>query len=163
MLLREGLDLSSTGALRRMASVHGLLHDDATTRGELIERLADRLLDPNYLAEQLDRLADDERATLMAARASGGELRGLLVERDHPGAGEALIERGLLFRIFAAAGPLRGEVFEAPQEVLALLPPPPAVDAPPAGEPPSRTPRERSSVQPVCARERACSRAERES
>jgi len=31
VLLREGLDLSSTGALRRMASVHGLLHDDALT------------------------------------------------------------------------------------------------------------------------------------
>jgi hypothetical protein len=135
VLLREGLDLSSTGALRRMASVHGLVHDDATTRGELIERLAERLLlDPTYLEDQLERLSDDERATLMAARASGGELRGLLVERDHPGAGEVLIERGFLFRIFAAAGPLRGEVFEAPQEILARLPEPPAADAPPAGD-----------------------------
>src|ERR1700682_1564125 len=146
MLLREGLDLSSTGALRRMASVHGLVHDAATTRGELIERLADRLLDPNYLGEQVAGLADDERATLVAARASGGELRGLLVERDHPGAGEALIERGLLFRLFAAAGPLRGEVFQAPAEVLALLPPPPAVDAPPATEAP---PLERRSSDPA--------------
>src|SRR3984893_6359552 len=115
-----------------MASVHGLVHDDAATRGELIERLAELLLDPPYLHEQLDQLSDDEQATLMAARASGGELRGLLIERDHPGAGEALLERGLLFRIFAAAGPLRGEVFEAPQEILARLPAPPAVDAPPA-------------------------------
>src|ERR1700686_5207665 len=130
MLLREGLDLSSTAALRRMASTHGLVYDDATTRGELIERLAERfLVEPTFLAEQLERLPEDERATLQAARASGGELRGLLVERDHPGAGEALIERGLLFRIFAAAGPLRGEVFEVPAEVLVLLPPPPALDA----------------------------------
>jgi len=144
--LREGLDLSSTGALRRMASAHGLLHDDATTRGELIDRLAERLLDPNYLQEQLAGLSDDERATLLAARASGGELRGLLVERDHPGSGEALIERGLLFRIFAAAGPLRGEVFEAPQELLAVLPPPPAVEAPPASE---GVPAERRASDPA--------------
>ncbi|MDQ6670341.1 MAG: hypothetical protein M3069_06250 [Chloroflexota bacterium] len=147
MLLREGLELSSTGALRRMASAHGLLHDDATTRGELIDRLTERLLvDPTYLQEQLDRLPDGERATLIAARASGGELRGLLVERDHPGAGEALIERGLLFRIFAAAGPLRGEVFEVPEEILARLPQPPAVDAPPAGEAP---PAERRASDPA--------------
>src|SRR5260370_21459876 len=111
MLLREGLALSSTAALRRMASTHGLIHDDATTRGELIERLAERFLgDPTFLADQLERLPEDERATLQAARVSGGELRGLLVERDHPGAGDALVERGLLFRIFAAAGPLPGEV-----------------------------------------------------
>jgi hypothetical protein len=147
VLLREGLDLSSTGALRRMASVHGLVHDDATTRGELIERLGARLvLDPTYLEEQLEQLSADERATLLAARASGGELRGLLVERDHPGAGEALIERGLLFRIFAAAGPLRGEVFQAPEEILALLPPPPLVDALPAGEAP---PAERRASDPA--------------
>src|SRR6202011_2741824 len=67
-------------------------------------------------------------------------------ERDHPGAGEALIERGLLFRIFAAAGPLRGEVFEVPQEILALLPAPPALDAPPATEAP---PAERRSSDPA--------------
>jgi len=146
VLLREGLDLSPTGALRRMASVHGLVHDDATTRGELIERLAERLvLDSTYLEDQLDRLSDDERETLLAARASGGELRGLLVERDHPGAGDALIERGFLFRVFAAAGPLRGEVFQAPEEILGRLPPPPALDAPPAGEAP---PAERRASDP---------------
>ncbi|MGI9146505.1 MAG: hypothetical protein ACR2IK_08190 [Chloroflexota bacterium] len=147
MLLREGLELSSTGALRRMASVHGLVLDEATTRGELIERVAERLLvDLTYLRDQIERMSDDERATLIAARASGGDLRGLLVERDHPGAGDALIERGLLFRIFAASGPLRGEVFEAPQEILALLPPPPTLDAPPAGEP---APAERRASDPA--------------
>src|SRR6266851_971934 len=36
----------------------------------------------------------------------------------------ALAERGWLFRVFAAAGPLRGEVFVVPDELLAVLPVP---------------------------------------
>src|SRR5258708_11301905 len=135
MRLREALEETATGALRRMASVHGLLFDDGTTRTELIERIAERLADSSYLQEQLDGLADDERAALLAARASGGEQRGFLLDRAHPGAAEALVERGLLFRLFAAAGPRRGELFTAPDELLALLPEPPVVESPPVGEP----------------------------
>src|SRR5579859_5802518 len=135
MRLAAGLEETSTAALRRMASAHGLLHDDSTTRAELIERIAERLLDPAYLREQIDGLAPDEFAALVATRASGGEQRGFLLDRDHPGAAEALVERGLLFRLFAAAGPRRGELFAAPDELLALLPEPPAVEAPPTGAP----------------------------
>src|SRR5579859_471428 len=119
-----------------MASAHGLPFDDGTTRAELIERIAERLLDPIYLQEQLDGLLTDERAALAAARASGGEQRGFLLDREHPGAAEALVDRGLLFRLFAAAGPRRGELFTVPDEVLTLLPEPPAVEPPPTGEPP---------------------------
>src|SRR5437660_3438390 len=133
MRLKEALEETATGALRRMASVHGLIHDDGTTRAELIERIAERLLDHAYLQEQLDGLSDDEREALVATRASGGDQRGFLLDRDHPGAAEALVERGLLFRLFAAAGPLRGELFTVPDEVLILLPEPPAVEAPPSG------------------------------
>src|SRR6202040_1716650 len=136
MRLVEALEEAATGALRRMASVHGLLFDDGTTRAELIGRIAERLADPGYLQEQVDALSEDERAALLAARASGGEQRGFLLDRDHPGAAEALVERGLLFRLFAAAGPRRGELFAAPDELLALLPPPPAVEPPPTGESP---------------------------
>src|SRR5437660_3965861 len=136
MRLKEALEETATGALRRMASVHGLLHDDGTTRAELIQRIAERLLDPAYLQEQLDGLSDDEREALVAARASGGEQRGFLLDRDHPGAAEVLVERGLLFRLFAAAGPLRGELFTVPDELLALLPAPPLPESPPIGEPP---------------------------
>jgi hypothetical protein len=135
MRLREALEETATGALRRMASVHGLLFDDGTTRAELIERLAERLIDPAYLLEQLDSLTEDELAALAAARSTGGDQRGFLLDRDYPGAAEALVERGLLFRQFAAAGPLRGELFTAPDELLALLPQPPAVEEPPTGEP----------------------------
>src|SRR5712691_1556170 len=131
MRLAEALEQTAVGALRRIASAHGLLHDDSTTRAELIERLAERLGDPTYLAEQLRGLSPDEQSVLNDARAADGELRGLLVDRDHPGAAEALAERGLLFRLFNAAGPLRGEVFSAPDELLVLLPEPPTVEAPP--------------------------------
>jgi hypothetical protein len=146
MRLEEALEQTATGALRRMASVHGLLYDDGTTRTELIQRIAERLLDSSYLREQLDGLSDDEQAALLAARASGGEQRGFLLERDYPGAAEALVERGLLFRLFAAAGPRRGELFTAPDELLALLPEPPALEAPPPGEP---APTERRASDPA--------------
>jgi hypothetical protein len=136
VLLREGLDSLSTAALRRLASVHGLVHDDGTTPAELVERLHQRLLDSAYLDQQLSQLSEAERATLIGARGSGGELRGLLIDRDFPGVSDALVERGLLFRIFAVAGPLRGEVFAAPEEFLARLPSPAAIGGPPTGEPP---------------------------
>src|SRR5215216_7451311 len=114
MRLVEALEQSSAATLRRMASVHGLLHDDQTTAPELIGRLTERLLDGSYLHELLRGLPDEEAATLRVARARGGELRGFLVDQDHPGAAEALAERGLLFRVFTTTGPLRGEVFAAP-------------------------------------------------
>jgi hypothetical protein len=132
MRLGEALDETATAALRHVASAHGLRCDDSTTRTELIERLAERLTDAAYLDEQINGLGPDERAVLDLARAhAAGEVRGLLADRDHPGAAEALVERGLLFRLFAAAGPLRGEVFAASDELLARLPPPPVDAGPP--------------------------------
>jgi hypothetical protein len=135
--LSEALEQTPTGALRRVASAHALPHDDSTTRAELIARVAERLGDAVYVGEQLDGLPDDERAVLMAARHSAGELRGLLADMDHPGAAEALAERGWLYRVFAAAGPMRGEVYVVPDELLAVLPTPDhAEPAPFAHEPP---------------------------
>jgi hypothetical protein len=144
MRLAEALEQTVVGALRRMASAHGLLYDDSTTRAELIDRLAERLGDATYLAEQVRGLSPDERSVLNEARAADGELRGLLLDRDHPGAAEALAERGLLFRLFNAAGPLRGEVFSAPDELMALLPEPPRVEGPPLAEPPPQAERRAS-------------------
>src|SRR5690242_4071400 len=100
MRLRDALEQSPTAALRRTAAVHGLAHDDGTTRAELIDRIAERLGDTQYLLQQL-RPAEQE--LLASARTSGGELRGLLVDAEQPGAAEDLAERGWLFRVFAAA------------------------------------------------------------
>ncbi|MCA1644360.1 MAG: hypothetical protein LC797_02445 [Chloroflexi bacterium] len=146
MRLIEALEETATGALRRMASAHGLVYDDGTTRAELIDRIAERLADANYLQAQLDGLSEPEQAVLLAARASGGEQRGFLLDRDHPGAADALVERGLLYRLFAAAGPRRGELFTVPDELLTLLPEPPAVEPPPTGEP---APAERRASDPA--------------
>jgi hypothetical protein len=134
--LREALEQTSFGMLRRIATAHGLPHDDSTTRAELVERLGERLLAPTYLDEQVAGLGDDERAVLVSARAGSGEVRGLLAERDHPGAAEALADRGLLYRVFAITGPLRGEVFAVPDELLERVPAPPAVAALPTVSPP---------------------------
>ncbi len=133
MRVRDALEELATGALRRIAAAHDLPVDDAPTRAELIERLVERLGDTAYLRELISSLAPDEQAALMAARASGGEVRGFLLDRDQPGAAAALVERGLLFRTFAAAGPRRGEVFALPEELFELLPAP-LDEAPPPTE-----------------------------
>lgn len=146
MRLREALDQSATSTLRRVASVHGLPHDEATTRAELIERICDRLSDPTYLQEQLDALDEPARNALSSARDNGGEVRGFSVDRTAPGALEALADRGLLFRTFAVAGPRRGEVFSVPDEVQAVLPAAPTAEGPPQDESP---PTERRSSDPV--------------
>ncbi len=146
--VREALDQSTTAALRRMAALHGLPVDDATTRTELVERLSERLGDPTYQRGRLEALDERERRALAAARAAGGEVRGYLLVRLLGSAGldaaRPLLEHGFLFRTFAALGPHRGEVFAVPEEILALLPgeAPAGADAPgglPRGvEPPPR-------------------------
>src|SRR5205809_135569 len=114
MRLAEALEQTPTGTLRRIASAHALAHDDGTTRDELIALIGERLIDPTYLSEQLSSLPRDDRSVLASAGASAGELRAFLVDLEHPGAAESLAERGWLYRVFAAVGPLRGEVFVLP-------------------------------------------------
>ncbi|HEY3062458.1 MAG TPA: hypothetical protein VGL99_26090 [Chloroflexota bacterium] len=146
MRLRAALDETPTPVLRRIAASHGLPEDEAATRAELVDRLVERLADRTYLAELIAGLAEDEREALLAARASGGEMRGLLIDRDQPGAATALTERGLLFRTFAAAGPRRGEIFALPDELLDVLPEPPA-HAPPRTQ--AEPPEERRATDPA--------------
>ncbi|HET6318602.1 MAG TPA: hypothetical protein VFG86_19275 [Chloroflexota bacterium] len=147
MHVREALEQLATGALRRIAVAHGLPADESDTRTELIELLSERLADRAYLQEQVSRLAADEQAALVAARASGGEVRGFLLDRDQPGAAAELVERGLLFRTFAAAGPRRGEVFFIPDELFSVLPAPPEEEPPPTNE--ASAPPERRTSDPV--------------
>ena len=59
MQLREALEQTPFSTLRRVATQHGLPHDDGTTRAELVGRLCQRMLAPTYLDEQLARLADE--------------------------------------------------------------------------------------------------------
>src|SRR5919204_1627588 len=136
MQLRQALEEVSTGALRRIAATHGLPADEATIRAELIERIAERLLDPVYIQEQLDGLAEPQRHALEQARAASGEIRGFVLERLGPDVAAELLDRGLLFRTFAAAGPKRGELFAVPDELLICVPgkqpePPPVLETAP--------------------------------
>lgn len=125
MHLRALLDQTATGSLRRIAEAHGLALDEAATRPELVERVAGRLLDGDYVADRLRRLSAEQRQALAAARAAGGELRGLLLARslgsDDAEAARVLVEQGLLFRAFAATGPHRGEIFTLPDELFPLV------------------------------------------
>jgi hypothetical protein len=127
----SALEALATGALRRIAAAHGLAVDDGTTRADLVDRLLERLSSTRYLSDFIASLPRDEQEALRAARASNGEIRGFLLDRDHPGAAEALVERGLLFRTFSVAGPRRGEVFALSDEMRELLPGPPPAELPP--------------------------------
>lgn len=123
----EGLEQASTSLLRRIATAHGVAHDEATSRSELVERLASRYADHETLRGFLaSRAAGRESAALSAARAGGGEIRGFLLGRllgrDEAEAARDLVESGLLFRTFSPLGPHRGEVYAVPEEVLAVLP-----------------------------------------
>ena len=101
---------------------------------------------PTYLSEQLEALSQDDRVVLASAQQSSGELRGFLVDLEHPGAAESLADRGWLYRIFAAAGPLRGEVFVLPDELQSVLPEPKHAEVLDASEPP---PAQRRSSDPA--------------
>jgi len=146
MQLRDTLDQAAIAALRRMAATHGVAHDDASTRAELISRLCERFDDPAYVDGLLSGLSEAERGALSAAVATGGESRGFILERDFPGAVASLLEQGLLFRTFTAAGMHRGEVFTVPDEVRRVLPPPAPEAAAPPGSP---APAERRATDPT--------------
>ncbi|HKH67104.1 MAG TPA: hypothetical protein VKA75_07005, partial [Reyranella sp.] len=107
MQLREALDQLATASLRRMAVAHAVAHDDASTRGELVDGVCERLSDPVYLDAQLAALSEVERGALNAAVAAGGEVRGFVLDRDFPHARAGLVERGFLVRAFTASGPRR--------------------------------------------------------
>src|SRR5262249_22859327 len=111
------------------------------------DRLAERLGDPAYLRELIGALTPDEHAALLAARAAGGEGRGFLLERDQPGAAAALVDRGLLFRTFGGVGPRRGEVFALADELMEVLPAPPASEPPPTDS--GSVPSERRTSDPA--------------
>jgi hypothetical protein len=145
--VREALAELATGALRRIALSHALSTDEATTRAQLTDRLAERLSEPAYLRELIGALTPDEHAALLATRAAGGEVRGFLLDRDQPGAAAALVDRGLLFRTFAAAGPRRGEVFALADELMKVLPVPPASEPPPTDS--GSAPSERRTSDPA--------------
>lgn len=149
MRVAEGLDQLATSALRALAAAHALPVDEATTRAELLERLTERLTDPAYLSEQIAGRPEAEQDVLLAVRAAGGQSRGFLLERKHAGVLRDLVDRGLLFRTFTAAGPRRGEVFTAPEEVLRLLPEPNDGERTPEPPPSTEPPGERRTTDPA--------------
>ncbi|MBI2755814.1 MAG: hypothetical protein HYX52_03795 [Chloroflexi bacterium] len=149
MRAREGFEQLALGALRRVAATHGLAPDPLATRAELVSLLDARFQDAATLRESLDALEPGARAALEAAPRGGGEIRGFLLARllgtTEPA---VLLDRGFLFRTFSPLGAHRGEVFAAPEEVLALLPGRDAAGTdttlPPSVEPPEPTDRRAS-------------------
>jgi hypothetical protein len=129
--------------------VHQLPADDGSTRAELVERLVQHLSDPEHLVQVLQALTDAQRRALMEVGAAGGQTRGFLLARKHGDVLDDLLARGLLFRTFTAAGPRRGELFAAPDEVLELLPASPEADALAEPPPPTEAPAERRATDPA--------------
>lgn len=146
MDLRDCLDQCSLGLLRQIAASHQVALPEPPARAEVVRVLAGRLLEPGYLAQYVGNLGDDERAALTLVVGEGGQVRSFALERQlrsasgGPGLQDAdqavsdlpahLLQAGLLFRTFQAAGPDRGEVYVAPDELHPLLPKAPSVKEP---------------------------------
>ena len=135
MKLRACLDQCSLGLLRQIAAAHQVVVAEPPARAELSGEIARRLAEPGYLATMLAGLGPLERAALQIVAEDGGEILSFLLERrlrQAPGlddaaglAPEALRELsrlGLLYRLFQAVGPERGELYALPDELLPLLP-----------------------------------------
>jgi hypothetical protein len=132
--LRVCLDQCSLGLLRQLAAAHQVQRPDPVARAELISALTERLLQPGYLDQTLQKLAPESRLAIELLAAESGRLRGFVLERrlraHLPGADETLVRAttdellrlGLIYRVFQATGPDRGEVFVLFDELLALLP-----------------------------------------
>jgi hypothetical protein len=151
MDLRDCLDQCSLGLLRQIATTHQVPLPESPARAEVLRVLAERLLQPGYLAQRVANLAEVERAALALVVAEGGQVRSLALERElrhRQGSDLAaaellagLLQSGVLFRAFQATGADRGEVYVAPSELNQLVPPPPPSTRPtlPPVEPPAET------------------------
>jgi hypothetical protein len=135
MELRACLDQCALGLLRRIAAAHEVPLAEPPARAEAVQQLLDRLLAPGYFEQCLTRLDQDERRALELVASDGGQLRGFVLERrlrhspepDGPDSTSSrvlgsLLQSGLLYRVFQAVGPVRGEVYVLPDELLGLLP-----------------------------------------
>lgn len=135
MKLDRSLQECTLALLRRIATNHGVVVEDATLRGELADLLLHRLQSPAHLSGFLSHLSSEERSLLQAVRDQGWMAKSFVLERRfpqprptvpggaEPGPTLSLLQKGLLFRSFAAIGSWRGEVYFVPEELR------PAVDA----------------------------------
>jgi hypothetical protein len=151
MELRACLDQCALGLLRQIAAAHEVPLAEPAARAEAVQLLLDRLLAAGYLEHCLARLGQDERRALELVASEGGQLRGFVLERrlrrsaEPDGADSSssrvlgsLLQSGLLYRVFQAVGPVRGEVYVLPDELVAFLPSTPAPEAvvpPPVAQP----------------------------
>lgn len=143
MKLRGLLEQCSLAELHRIAERHGRDGLAAPSRGELIQQLADQLTGAGYLEGWLARLDPPARVMLQGIAVEGGQTRGFVLERRFRHALgdetsertvraeiERLLSTGLLYRVFHAAGPDRGETFVMPEELRPLLPTEPGHSGP---------------------------------
>ncbi len=151
MKLKDALGECSLGLLRRIGQEHGVSFTEDTLRVELAESIADALSRPGYLARYLDLLPPLEHLAVQIVANAGGQMlahvlerrlrarveelysRGQLpdvttpvevTDRTERAIPQSLLHRGVLFRSLISSGPLTGEVYHLPEEVLQALPRP---------------------------------------
>ncbi|MHB8990298.1 MAG: helicase-associated domain-containing protein [Chloroflexota bacterium] len=131
MRLEESLHDCTLALLRRIAANHGMVAGEATLRGELAGLLLQRLLAPGYIAGFLPSLSEAEQTLLQTVRDQGWTAKAFVLERQfpqprpsrpssgppEPGPTLSLLQKGLLFRSFAAIGSWRGEVYLVPDDL----------------------------------------------
>ncbi len=135
MKLEGSLGECTLALLRKIAANHAVVAGEDRLRSELARLLHRRLLEPGYLGEYVAGLLQQEMEALQLLRDQGWTAKAFVLDRRFPrrgptgaihGRGEpgpalSLLQKGLLFRGFAALGSWRGEVYYLPEELRPLL------------------------------------------
>lgn len=172
--LREALSEYMPAMLRVIARGWALSLPDDHDKAALVEILAAAMLTPDALRARLDALSPQERQALALVAASGklpghrltrafGPLRRLTAKRlaslDLADASLSAVERllylGLIYRGYDVLGEYRGEIYYVPGDLLALLPPLPAVATPAFAVAPRPAPQAQRGDQTALARDMA--------
>ncbi len=134
MRLQDGLRDCTLALLRKIAVNHRLVVGEDLLRSELAQLLLGRLLDEEWLAGFLRTLSAEEICLLQQLRDQDWMVKAFVLERRFPrhrdgdaadrgeqGPTISLLQKGLLFRGFAAKGSWRGEVYYLPEELHSAL------------------------------------------
>jgi hypothetical protein len=131
MKLERSLGECTLSLLRRIAANHGLAVGQDRLRSELVEIICQRFTEPEYLDKYLSCLPPEEMETLRTVRDQGWTAKAFILDRtfpkqspsgalssvSRPGPVLSLLQKGLLFRGFAAVASWRGEVYYLPEEL----------------------------------------------
>ena len=135
MKLREALEECTLSLLRKIVANHGAVAEETTLRGELVEQICHRLLEPGHLTSFLAGLTPQEKSLIQVMRSRNWVEKTFVLDRQFPSpklvgsSGEqpmtsprvTLAHKGIIYRSFGSLGNWRGEVYHIPEELRSPL------------------------------------------